>query len=827
MSSQLLHFTAPLPITNSITPPPPTPSRARPPISAPQFQAFHTLSQRTHIPSHVYTHPAAILLELCTSIKELNQIIPLIIKNGLYNEHLFQTKLVSLFCNYGSPSEAFRVFETVDDKLEVFYHTLLKGYAKNSSLSDAMSFFCRMKSDGVRPVVYNFTYLLKVCGDNADLRRGKEIHAHLISSGFATNLFAMTAVVNMYAKCRQINEAYKMFDRMPERDLVSWNTIIAGYAQNGLAKIALELVIRMQEEGQKPDSITLVTLLPAVADYGSLIIGKSIHAYVLRASFESLVNISTALLDMYSKCGSVGTARLIFNRMKQKTAVSWNSMIDGYVQNEDAEEAMEIFQKMLDEGFQPTNVTIMEALHACADLGDLERGKFVHKLVDQLKLGSDVSVMNSLMSMYSKCKRVDIAAKIFKNLQGKTLVSWNTMILGYAQNGRVSEALSHFCQMQSQNMKPDSFTMVSVIPALAELSVTRQAKWIHGLVIRTCFGKNIFVMTALVDMYAKCGAVHTARKLFDMMDERHVTTWNAMIDGYGTNGLGKAAVDLFNEMEKGTIKPNDITFLCVISACSHSGLVEEGLQYFASMKEDYGLEPAMDHYGAMVDLLGRAGRLSEAWDFIQKMPMEPGITVFGAMLGACRIHKNVELGERAADKIFELNPVEGGYHVLLANIYSTASLWDKVAKVRKMMEKKGLQKTPGCSLVDLRNEVHTFYSGSTSHPQSKRIYTFLETLGDEIKAAGYVPDTNSIHDVEADVKEQLLNSHSEKLAIAFGLLNTTPGTTIHIRKNLRVCGDCHNATKYISLVTGREIIVRDMHRFHHFKNGTCSCGDYW
>lgn len=684
-----------------------------------------------------------------------------------------------------------------------------------------------MKYDGVKPVVYNFTYLLKVCGDNADLRRGKEIHGDLISSGFASNLFAMTAVVNLYAKCKQVDEAYKMFDRMPERDLVSWNTIVAGYAQNGLAKIAMELVIRMQEEGQKPDPITLVTLLPAVADFGSLIIGKSIHAYVVRAGFESHVNLSTALVDMYSKCGSVGTARLIFNRMKQKTVVSWNSMIDGYAQNEDPKEAMEVFQKMLDQGFEPTNVTIMEALHACADLGDLERGMFVHKLLDQMKLGSDVSVMNSLISMYSKCKRVDIAAKIFNKLQGKTPVSWNAMILGYAQNGRVREALSHFCEMHSQNIKPDSFTMVSVIPAIAELSVTRQAKWIHGLVIRKCFDKNVFVMTALVDMYAKCGAVHTARKLFDMMDERHVTTWNAMIDGYGTNGLGKSAVDLFNEMKKGTIKPNDITFLCVISACSHSGLVEDGLQYFASMKEDYGLEPAMDHYGAMVDLLGRAGRLNEAWDFIQNMPMEPGITVFGAMLGACRIHKNIELGEKAADKIFELNPVDGGYHVLLANIYQTASLWDKVAKVRTMMEKRGLQKTPGCSLVDLKNEVHTFYSGSTSHPQSKRIYSFLDTLGDEIKAAGYVPDTNSIHDVEADVKEQLLNSHSEKLAIAFGLLNTAPGATIHIRKNLRVCGDCHNATKYISLVTRREIIVRDMHRFHHFKNGTCSCGDYW
>lgn len=760
-------------------------------------------------------------------MKELHQILPLIIKNALYNEHLFQTKLVSLFCKYGSLNEAARVFEPIEDKLDVLYHTMLKGYAKNSSLDEAVSFFRRMKCDDVKPVVYNFTYLLKVCADNTDLRRGKEIHGQLITNGYASNVFAMTGVVNLYAKCRQIDEAYKMFDRMPERDLVSWNTIIAGYAQNGLSQVAFDLVLRMQEEGQKPDSITLVTILPAAADMGCLRSGKSIHGYVIRSRFSSLVNISTALVDMYAKCASVGTARLIFHRMKQRTVVSWNSMIDGYVQSGESEEAMAIFQKMLDEGVEPTNVTIMQALHACADLGDLERGKFVHKLLDQLKLGSDVSVMNSLISMYSKCKRVDLAAKVFENLQGKTIVSWNAMILGYAQNGRVNEALNHFCEMQSQRIKPDSFSMVSVIPALAELSVTRQAKWMHGLVIRTCWDKNVFVMTALVDMYAKCGAIGTARKLFDMMEERHVTTWNSMIDGYGTHGLGKAAVELFNDMQKGAIKPNDVTFLCVISACSHSGLVKEGLSFFSSMKEDYGLKPSMDHYGAMVDLLGRAGKLNEAWDFIQKMPIEPGITVFGAMLGACKIHKNVELGEKAAQKLFELNPDEGGYHVLLSNIYATASMWDKLARVRTIMEKKGLQKTPGCSLVDLRNEVHSFYSGSTSHPQSKRIYAFLDKLGEEIKAAGYVPDMNSIHDVEDDVKQQLLNSHSEKLAIAFGLLNTSPGTTLHIRKNLRVCGDCHNATKYISLVTGREIIVRDMHRFHHFKNGTCSCGDYW
>lgn len=704
---------------------------------------------------------------------------------------------------------------------------MLKGYAKFSSLDDAVSFLIRMRYDDVAPVVYNYTYLLKVCGDVGEIRRGKEIHGQLIVNGFSLDLFAMTGVVNMYAKCGQIEEAYKMFDRMPERDLVSWNTIVAGFAQNGFAELALDLVTRMHEEGRRGDFITIVSILPAVANVGSLRIGKAVHGYAMRAGFDSIVNVSTALVDMYAKCGRVETARLVFDGMKSRNVVSWNSMIAAYVEGGNPEEAMRIFQKMLDQGVEPTNVTIMEALHACADLGDLKRGIFVHKLLDQLKLGTDVSMTNSLISMYSKCKKVDIAADIFSKLQGKTLVSWNAMILGYAQNGRVNEALNYFCKMRSKNIKPDSFTMVSVIPALAELSVIRHAKWIHALVIRSCFEKNVFVMTALIDMYAKCGAVGTARALFDMMNERHVTTWNVMIDGYGTHGLGKAAVELFNKMLEGPTKPNDITFLCAISACSHSGLVEEGIHYFTSMKKDYGIQPVMDHYGAMVDLLGRAGRLNEAWDFIQKMPIEPGITVFGAMLGACKIHKNVELGEKAANRLFELDPDEGGYHVLLANIYAAASLWDKLAKVRTIMEKKGLQKTPGCSLVELKNEVHSFYSGSTSHPQSKRIYTFLETLIDEIKAAGYVPDTNSIHDVEDYVQENLLSSHSEKLAIAFGLLNSSPGSTIHIRKNLRVCGDCHNATKYISLVTGREIIVRDMHRFHCFKNGVCSCGDYW
>nr|GEV73708.1 pentatricopeptide repeat-containing protein At1g11290, chloroplastic [Tanacetum cinerariifolium] len=616
---------------------------------------------------------------------------------------------------------------------------MLKGYAQNGIFSNGFSFFCRMMEDGVQPVVYNFTYLLKGIGEMGDFGLGRQVHGLTIVSGHDGDVYAMTCVVNMYAKCGLVDEAYKVFVRLSERDLISWNTIVAGYVKNGFGGKAVELVGRMVRDGLRPDQVTIVSVLPGVGHVGDLRVGKVMHGYVLRSGYEGYGNVATALVDMYLKCGSLSTGRVLFDKMSGRNVVSWNIMIDGYAQSGDYAEAFMLFEKMLDKGFKPTGVTLMAALHACADSGDLARGQFVHRLVDELGLHTDVSVINSLISMYCKCKRVDIAAEIFKNLKDKTRVSWNAMILGYAQNGQAINALNHFRLMKVKNIEADSFTMVSIISAVAELSILRQAKWIHGF-------------------------------------------------------------------------------------------VEEGKRFFSSMKEKYDIEPTMDHYGAMVDLLGRSGRLTEAWDFILNMPVKPQTNVFGAMLGACKIHKNVELGEMAAKRLFELNPSDGGYYVLLANIYASASMWDKVAEIRSKMEERGIRKTPGYSSVDLENGVHTFYSGSSWHYRSKEIYGFLEILIDKIKAAGYVPDNDSIHDAEDDLQEQLAycaRTHSEKLAIAFGLLNTSPGTAIHIRKNLRVCGDCHNATKYISLVEKREIIVRDLHRFHHFKNGICSCGDYW
>ncbi|KAI4977515.1 hypothetical protein ZWY2020_059652 [Hordeum vulgare] len=626
------------------------------------------------------------------------------------------------------------------------HHARLRSAAARSDLPGALAAFAAMStSASASPVLRTFTSLLKLCAARADLATGRAVHAQLAARGLSAESLAATALANMYAKCRRPGDARRVFDRMPVRDRVAWNALVAGYARNGLAGAAMEMVVRMQEEdGERPDSVTLVSVLPACADAQALGACREVHGFAVRASFDELVNVSTAILDVYCKCGVVEVARAVFDRMTDKNSVSWNAMIKGYAENGDATEALLLFKRMVGEGVDVTDVSVLAALHACGELGYLDEGRRVHELLMRIGLESNVSVMNALITMYSKCKRTDLAAQVFDEVRYKTPISWNAMILGCTQNGRPEDAVRLFSRMQLKNVKPDSFTLVSVIPALADISDPLQARWIHGYSIRLHLDQDVYVLTALIDMYAKCGRVSIARSLFNSARERHVITWNAMIHGYGSHGFGKVAVELFEEMKNSGRVPNETTFLSVLSACSHAGLVDEGRKYFSSMKEDYGLEPGMEHYGTMVDLLGRAGKLDEAWSFIQKMPMDPGISVYGAMLGACKLHKNVELAEESAHRIFELGPDEGVYHVLLANIYANASMWKDVARVRTAMEKKGLQKTPGWSIVQLKNEIHTFYSGSTNHQQAKDIYARLAKLIEEIKAVGLNMDFEMI-----------------------------------------------------------------------------------
>eukprot|EP01018_Ginkgo_biloba_P034137 Gb_28030 [translate_table: standard] len=670
-----------------------------------------------------------------------------------------------------------------------------------------------------------YASLLQAC---TSIKTVKQIHAHMFRSGLHQNIFLQAKLVSIYPLYGNLKEARLLFNRINTRNVYLWNVMIRWYATSGPCEEAVTLYYRMHRAGIQPDNFTFPFVLKACAALSSLREGIEIHDQVVKNGLGFDVFVGNSLLAMYAKCGCIELARQVFDKMSERSVVSWNAMIAGHLQNGNAHEALTLFNKMQLSDVKPDSTTIKSVLPACAQLAALQQGKWIHNYISKSGFELDVALGTALIDMYTKCGKMEFARQLFDKMSVRDVVTWSTMIAGYSQGGHANEALTLFQDMLLANITPDSVAMLSLLPACAHLAALQHGKWIHGYIIKSGFEADVVVGNALIDMYAKCGSVKMACQFFNKMTERSVVTWNTMIAGYGMHGHGGDALKIFIQMQQTGMKPNDVTFICVLSACSHAGLTDEGWQYFDCMTQVYCITPRLEHYACMVDLFGRAGFLDEAEDFIKKMPLKPNAGVWGALLGACRIHCNIGLGERVAEHIFDLEPENPGYYVLLSNVYAVAGRWGDVAKIRAMMKDKGLKKLPGWSFIEVKNRVHAFFVGDRSHPQSDKIYAMLDTLAGQMKEAGYMPNTNVVlHDVEEEEKEHMLSSHSEKLAIAFGLINTSPETPIQITKNLRVCGECHSATQLISKIVRREIIVRDAKRFHHFKEGLCSCGDYW
>eukprot|EP01018_Ginkgo_biloba_P030400 Gb_19693 [translate_table: standard] len=781
----------------------------------------------------VKSNPSTIscVLQACgrlSAMEQGKQIHGFVLRSGLDSDGFVGSSLIDMYAKCGSIGDACRAFYKMPQEDVACWNAMIAGYVQNGHGEEAMQFFYRMQMAGVRANRITIVSVLPACAHLAALRHGKEIHGYIIKFGLDLHVSVQSALIGMYSKTGNIDVARLVFDRTSKANVASWNAIIAGYDQNGHANDALELFRQMQLAGIKLNSITIVSVLPACARVAALLEGKEIHAYIIRSGFESDVSVGNALVTMYAKYMCIQFAWQVFDKMPQKNVVSWNAIIAGYVHNGHADEALNIFNQTQRARFKPNSVTIASILPACAHLTQLKEGKSIHAYIIRNGFDSDVFVLNALIDMYAKCRSLEPGRQIFDRMPERNVVSWNTLIVGYVQNGHANEALKLVWQMQLGGVKVNLVTITIILSACAQIAALQLGKMIHASIIRGGFESDVFVGSALIDMYAKCGSVEIAFEVFNKMVAKNVVSWNAMIAGYGMHGQGEKALTLYHQMQQAGVKPDDITFVAVLSACSHAGLVNEGWQYFDQMSRDYGIIPRVEHYACMVDLLGRAGRLEEAHEFIKNMPIKPDAGVWGALLGACRVYCSTKLGELVAEHLLELEPENDGNYVLLSNIYAAAGRWDDVAKMRKLMKDKGLKKTPGCSWIELNNRLHAFLAGDTSHPQSEEIYAMLESLSGKMEAAGYVPDTNFVlQDVKEEEKESILCSHSERLAIAFGLINAPPGTPIHITKNLRVCGDCHTATKFISEIVGRKIIVRDANRFHHFKDGMCSCGDYW
>lgn len=537
--------------------------------------------------------------------------------------------------------------------------------------------------------------------------------------------------------------------------------------------------------------------------------------------------LATKLVNFYSVCDSLRNAHLLFDRIPKSNLFLWNVLIRGYAWNGPYEAAISLYHQMLEYGLAPDNFTFPFVLKACSALSAIEEGRNIHEHAIRSGWETDVFVGAALIDMYAKCGCVRSAREVFDKIEERDAVLWNSMLAAYSQNGHPDESLALCSEMALAGLRPTEATLVTVISASADIAALPQGKELHGFSWKHGFESNDKVKTALVDMYAKCGSVKVARNLFEQLKEKRVVSWNAIITGYAMHGHANEALDLFEEMKEKSL-PDHITFVGVLAACSHGGLLDEGWIFFESMVRDYHIVPTIQHYTCMVDLLGHCGRLDEAYNLIMQMRAMPDSGVWGALLNSCKIHGNVELGEVALEKLIELDPDDSGNYVILSNIYAQAGKWEGVARLRKLMIDRGIKKGTAYSWIEVKNKVYAFLSGDTSHPDSDAIYTELKRLEGRMKEAGYVPDTGSVfHDVEDDEKTNMVCSHSERLAIAFGLISTPPRTRLLITKNLRVCEDCHVAIKFISKITEREITVRDVNRYHHFEDGICSCGDYW
>eukprot|EP01018_Ginkgo_biloba_P013233 Gb_05439 [translate_table: standard] len=665
-----------------------------------------------------------------------------------------------------------------------------------------------------------YVSLLQVCINKRALSEGKIVQTHMNESGFIPQKFLGNTLVNMYTKCESLVDARRIFDEMLKRDAFSWNIMIGAYSRQGFPEEALVLFHQMQRTGIQPNQFTFAKVLPVCAKLAALEQGLEIHEDIIRSGVQTDVFVESALVDMYAKCGRIDKARYVFDKMHQRNVVSWNAMIAGYTQYGHVDEALKLFQEMP----EPDTVSWNTMMAGYAQSGNVDEAV---KLFRKMPKPNVIS-WTSVIAGYKQSGRVDEALKLFQQMPERDAVSWTAMIAGYVQSGQALEALKLFGQMRLAGVKPDQNTFATVLPACANLVALEQGMEIHEEIVRRGVQSDVYVESALVDMYAKCGCIKMARDLFDKMHQRDAFSWTVMIAAYAMHGCGEEALKLFEQMQHSGMKPNDVTLVCVLSACCNAGLVDKGWKYFYCMSQYYHVTPTMEHYVCMVDLLGRAGRLVEAQDFINKMPIKPDVTVWSCLLGACRMHSNVELGEHVAEKLFQLDPKNAAPYVLLSNIYAAVGRWDDSVNVRRMMKARRIKKTPGCSWIEVNKQVHAFVVGDSSHPQMPKIYAKLERLSTQMEEAGYVPDTRFVlHDVEEEQKKQILYHHSEKLAIAFGLINKSPGTTIWVIKNLRVCSDCHSATKFISKIAAREIVVRDANRYHHFKDGQCSCGDYW
>ncbi|KAK7410182.1 hypothetical protein VNO78_00767 [Psophocarpus tetragonolobus] len=724
---------------------------------------------------------------------------------------------------------ATKLFLYDDDSDVILWNKTLSRCLQRGKAWEAVDCFEDMINSGVACDSLTFVVMLSVVSSLNCLEMGKQIHGIVVRSGLDHVVHVGNSLINMYVKAGCVSHARLVFGLMNEVDLISWNTVISGCALSGLEECSVSMFVDLLHSGLLPDQFTIASVLRACSSLEEdCYVAAQIHACAMKVGVVLDSFVSTALIDVYSKSGKMEEAEFLFENQDEFDLASWNAMMHGYIVSGAFPKALRLYMLIHESGESADHITLANAAKAAEGLVGLEEGKQIHAVVVKRRFNLDLFVISGVLDMYLKCGEMESAHRVFSEIPLPDDVAWTTMISGCLENGQEEHALFTYHQMRLCRVQPDEYTFATLVKACSLLTALEQGRQIHANIVKLNCASDPFVMTSLVDMYAKCGNIEDAISLFRRMNTTRIASWNAMIVGLAQHGNAEEALYFFEEMKSRGVTPDRVTFIGVLSACSHSGLVTETYENFYSMQKSYGIAPETEHYSCLVDALSRAGRIQEAEKVISSMPFEASASMYRTLLNACRVQADRGTGKRVAEKLLALEPSDSASYVLLSNVYAAANQWENVASARNMMRKVNVKKDPGFSWIDLKNKVHLFVAGDRSHEETDVIYNKVEDVMKRIREEGYVPDTEfALLDVEEEDKETSLYYHSEKLAIAYGLVKTPPSTILRVIKNLRVCGDCHNAIKYISKVFKRDVILRDANRFHHFRSGICSCGDYW
>ncbi|KAL4576867.1 hypothetical protein LXL04_012967 [Taraxacum kok-saghyz] len=663
-----------------------------------------------------------------------------IVKLGTLGDTYTANILLRGYLKFRKPQIALKLFDEIPQKDAVTWNSLIAGYVNHGDLETAWEVLIRMKHCGFCSDGYTFGSILKGVASNDRLFAGQQLHASIIKTGYEENVYSGSALLDMYAKCNGVIDAHKCFNSMPNRNSVSWNALISGYVETGDHVNSLQLLKSMHSEGVTLDDGTFSPILTLFDSPDFFDLTIQVHCAIIKHGMSYDTSVLNATITAYSKCGSIEHAKSVFDFSDNvRDIVSWNAMLAAYLDHDNRVLAFNLFSQMQISGFEPDIYTYTSMISSCFEEEIKNQGQSLHALVIKRGLEHLTPISNSLMAMFSSPNDnyMENAIKIFEKMENKDQVSWNSMLTALSQHGYSENSLKLFQLMQSGNIGMDYYAFSGALRSCADLATLQLGQQIHGLTIRSGFDSNEYVTSSLIVMYSKCGIIEDARTSFDSSSsssshKQNSVTWNSIMFAYAQDGKGDVALDYFSQMREQKVKVDHITFVAVLTACSHVGLVKKGYEFLKNMESEYGVSPRMEHYACVVDLLGRGQRLKEAKDLIRSMPFQPNAMVWKTLLGACRLCGDVELAMEVGRFLLESEPYEHCSYVLLCDLYGSMKKWEEVAVLKKVMKEKGVKKVPGWSWIEVKNQMHAFNADDHSHIQNREIYKMLRELTDEI-----------------------------------------------------------------------------------------------